>query len=88
MGSLIFVLMLCLLMAVVMVGDIIRQRHQRVRLQRIREQARLRAVESQVAALRAALRISVAEHVVRRAMATQGRDLFENRTDHEEYRAS
>jgi|HubBroStandDraft_1064217.scaffolds.fasta_scaffold137242_3 hypothetical protein len=67
---------------------LVRRRYQRARLQRIREQTRLRIIESQIAALRAALRLSVAEQVVRRAMAMQSRNLFDNRTDHEEYRAS
>ena len=69
-------------------GWLVLRQYQRVRLQRIRDEARLRVVENQLAALRAALRISVAEHVVRRAMAMPGRDLFENRTDHEEYHSS
>jgi uncharacterized membrane protein YciS (DUF1049 family) len=62
--------------------------YRRARVQRIRDQARLRVVENQIAALRVALRISVAEQVVRRAMARPSRDPFANRTDHEEYRAS
>lgn len=65
-----------------------RRQYRRARVQRIRDQARLKVVESQIAALRAALRISIAKHVVRRAMAMQSRDPFANHTDHEEYRAS
>ena len=65
---------------------LVRRQHRRARVQRIRDQARLKVVESQIAALRAALRISVAEHVVRRAMAMPSRDPFANCTDHEEYR--
>lgn len=80
---------LALLLLVGLTGSwLIRQHYRRARVQRIRDQARLKVVESQIAGLRAALRISVAEHVVRRAMAMQSRDPFANHTDHEEYRAS
>jgi len=60
----------------------------RERIERGREQARLHVIEGQLAAMRAALRITVAEHTVRRAMAMHSHDPFEIRTDHEEYRAS
>jgi hypothetical protein len=88
MGSLIYVSALLLLVGLTTSGWLVRRRYRRARIERIRDEARLRVVENQLAAMRAALRISVAEHVVRRAMAMQGRDLFENRTDHEEYRSS
>lgn len=88
MGFLSFVLVPLLLVGLLTGAWLIRQQHRRARVQRIRDQARLKVVESQLAALRAALRISVAEHVVRRAMAMQSRDPFANRTNHEEYRAS
>lgn len=58
------------------------------RMERGRDRARLHVIEGQLATMRAALRITVAEHAVRRAMAMQSGELFENRTDHEEYRAS
>ncbi len=86
MDSLIFAPALLLLVALLIGIWLIRRQYRRTRIERIREQARLRIVESQIAALGAALRVSVAEHMARRAM--QSRDLFENRTDHEEYRSS
>lgn len=58
----------------------------RERIERSRDRARLHVIEGQLAAMRAALRITVAEHAVRRAMAMPSGDPFENRTDHEEYR--
>lgn len=86
MGSLVFVLALLLFVAAVSVAAFLKRQYRRTRVQRIRDQARLKVVENQIAGLRAALRISVAEHVVRRAIAMQGRDPFANSTDHEEYR--
>lgn len=50
-------------------GLVVRQWHQRDRLTQLREQARLRAIEGQLAALKATLRISVAEHAARQAMS-------------------
>lgn len=86
MGFLSFVLVLLLLVGLFTSAWLIRRHYQRARVQRIRDQARLKVIESQMAGLRAALRISVAEHAVRRTIAVQGRDPFANRTDHEEYR--
>jgi hypothetical protein len=62
--------------------------HNHERIERGRDRARLRVIEGQLAAMRAALRITVAEHAVRRAMVMHSHDPFENRTDHEEYRTS
>lgn len=88
MGSLVAVLALLLFVGLLTGACLIRRQYQRARVQRIRDQARLRVVENQIAGLRAALRISVAEYMARRAMAMQSGDPFANRTDHEEYRAS
>jgi hypothetical protein len=88
MNFLVYVAAPLLLVGLMTGGWLIRRRYHRARIERLRDQARLRVVESQLGALRAALRISVAEHAMRRAMAMQDRDLFTNRTDHEEYRAS
>lgn len=86
MGFLIFALALLLFVGLLSGTWLTRRQYRRARVQRIHDQARLRVVENQIAGLRAALRISVAEHVVRRAMAMQSRDPFANHTDHEEYR--
>lgn len=86
MSFLVVLVMLLLLVLLVAGSWLVRLRYQQAQLVRIREQARLKAIESQIAALRAALRISVAEHAIRRTM--QARDVFRNQTDHEEYRAS
>lgn len=86
MGFLSFVLVLFLLVGLLTGTCLIRRQYRRARVQRVRDQARLKVVENQIAALRAALRISVAEHLARRAMAMQSRDPFANCTDHEEYR--
>ena len=42
------------------------QRH--ARIERLRDQARLKVIEAQMAAMRAALRIQAAEHVARQQM--------------------
>jgi hypothetical protein len=50
----------------------------RDRVERLRDQARLRVVEGQIAALRALLRIEAAEHVIRARVAdAQRRHLAE-----------
>ncbi len=88
MGFLGFALALLLLIGLVVGAWLAKRQYQRSRVQRIRDQARLKAIEGQLAGLRAALRISVAEHTVRRAMAMQGRDRFADRADHGEHGAS
>ena len=88
MGFLSFVLALLLVVGLLTGAWLLKRQYRRARVQRIRDQVRLKVVENQIAGLRAALRLSVAEHVIRQAMATQSRDPFTNRTDHEEYRAS
>jgi hypothetical protein len=67
----------------------IRHWHQRDQLTRLRDQARLKVIEGQLAGLRAALRIGVAEQAARQAMHDELRrtDLYRNSTEHEEYRA-
>jgi hypothetical protein len=61
-------LVLGLLAAVLVAGILAWRWCQRERIDRLRDQTRLRAVEGQIAALRAMLRINVAEHDVRRQM--------------------
>ena len=56
--------------------------------ERVRDQARIRVIEGQLATLRAALRIGMAEQAARRHMFAMGGDVFDNRTDHEEWRSS
>lgn len=41
------------------------------RIERLREQARLTVIETQMAAMRAALRIQAAEHLARRSMRAE-----------------
>ena len=57
---------------------------------RLRDRARLRDIEGQLAGLRAALRIGVAEHAARQALRDELErvDVFRNSTEHEEYRPS
>ncbi len=59
---------------------------QREKVQRTRDRARLRAIESQMAAMRTLLRIGAAEHVARLRMRTEvwRCDPFANPTLHEE----
>lgn len=56
------------------------------RAERSRDQARLKVVEGQLAALRAALRIGQAEYRTRQRMQAElhRRDVFANPTTHEE----
>jgi Tfp pilus assembly protein PilW len=75
--------------SVVAGGLVLRYWHQQDRIARIRDRARLKVIEGQMAALRVALRIQVAEHVVRQRMQPMhGDDVFRNSTNHEEYRPS
>jgi hypothetical protein len=53
-------------------------------LNRMRDRAKLRAVESQMRALRASLRITQAEHRTRQRMQAEAQDVFANPTTHEE----
>jgi len=70
-------------------GLVLKHWHRQNQLARIRDRARLRVIEGQLATLRAALRIQVAEHAVRQRMqAMHGDDVFRNSTSHEEYRPS
>jgi len=66
------------------------RRQRRNRLDQLREQARLKVVEAQMASMRAALRIQAAEYLARRRMQTYAddRDPYINSTAHEEYRPS
>jgi hypothetical protein len=74
------------LMVVGTVGALgFRRSWQREHIQRLRDQARLKAIESQMAGLRAALRISAAEQATRRRMHTAyNSNVFANSTAHEE----
>ena len=66
-------------------GLVLRYRYRQGRINRLRDDVRLRVIEGQMAALRAALRIQVAEHVIRQRMqAVYNDDVFANRTSHEE----
>jgi hypothetical protein len=62
-------------------GLVLRYRYRQGRINRLRDDVRLRVIEGQMAALRAALRIQVAEHVIRQRMRD---DVFRNSTLHEE----
>jgi hypothetical protein len=71
-------------------GLVVRHWHRRNQITRLRDQARLRVIEGQLATLRATLRIGAAEHAARQDLAGELRrtDLYRNSTDHEEYRPS
>lgn len=90
MGGFFFVVVpaLLLLAAVTIAVLFIRRLSRQQRVQRIREQARLRVIEGQLATLRALLRIAAAEQHARWSMNHQATDLFANHTDYEEYRSS
>lgn len=62
---------------------VVQWRHQD-QLNRMRDRAKLRAVESQMYALRASLRITQAEHRTRQRMQAESQDVFANPTTHEE----
>jgi hypothetical protein len=86
MGFLVFLLLLAV---IAVVGLLIRARLRHDQVERVRDRARLRVIEGQLAMLRAALRIGAAEHLARRRfMAMRASDPFEHRTDHEEWRPS
>ena len=75
-----------LIAATIAGGLVLKHWHRQNQLARIRDRARLRVIEGQLATLRAALRIQVAEHLARQRIRRN--DLFRNSTEHEEYRAS
>ena len=54
------------------------------RVDRLRDQARLKVIETQMAAMRATLRIQAAEHIVRQRMHYDADNPFANSTIHEE----
>ena len=64
-------LVIVLLLAAVASGTLAWRWWRQERIERLREQARLQVVEGQMATLRAALRISAAEHATRRQMHTE-----------------
>jgi hypothetical protein len=70
----------------VMIGGLmVRRVWQRQRREQLRDRARLKVIETQMAGLRAALRIGMAEHTARRRMhQLHDRDPFANSTLHEE----
>jgi hypothetical protein len=75
-------LLLGLLIAFVVAGGlVIRYWHQQGQVARLRDRARLKVIEGQMATLRASLRIQIAEHAARRQMQ---QNLFANSTIHEE----
>jgi hypothetical protein len=78
-------LVMVLLVAVVAGGLVFRRSWKRERVDRLRDQARLKVIEAQMAGLRAGLRVNVAEHATRRRMHDlHDRDLFANSTLYEE----
>lgn len=58
--------------------------HRRRVIERLRDQARLSVLESQLAAMRAALRIRGVEGATRRRMLSAQRDVFANPTTYQE----
>ena len=58
-----------LVAAIVVTGGLITKGLRRERVERLRDQARLRVIEGQMATLRALLRIEAAEHVIRDRLA-------------------
>jgi hypothetical protein len=58
--------------------------HHRHVIDRLGDQARLSVIESQLAAMRTALRIRGVEQVTRRRMLSTQRDVFANPTTYEE----
>lgn len=60
----------------------------RDRMDRLRDQARLKVIEAQMAAMRAALRIQAAEHITRQRMQYYADDPLDHSTAYEEYRPS
>jgi hypothetical protein len=78
-----------LILALVVVGTVgalvFRQSWHKERIERLRDQARLKVIEGQMTMLRTALRINVAEQAARRRMhQLHERDMFANSTAHEE----
>lgn len=67
--------------SVVAGGLVVRFWHQQGQVARIRDRARLKAIEGQMATMRTMLRIQLAEHVTRQRMQ---QDVFANSTLHEE----
>ena len=67
-------------------GLVLRHWHRQDPAARIRDRARLTVVEGQLAVLRAALRITAAEHAARRRLRCG--DLFADSPEREEYRPS
>lgn len=76
-------LLLGLLIASVIAGGLVlKHLHRQDHVAWIKDRARLKVIEGQMAALRAALRISAAEHAVRRQVHSDS--VFANSTLHEE----
>lgn len=64
---------------------IFRQSWHKERIERLRDQARLKVIEGQMTMLRTALRVSAAEQAARRRMRTvYDNNVFANSTAHEE----
>ena len=71
-------LLVLLALVAVVSGGLVLHGLRRERLERLRDRARLRVVEGQMAALRALLRIEAAEHITRTRLAeAQRRNLVE-----------
>lgn len=81
MGFLVFLLLL----AVIAGGLFIRARLRRDQVERVRDRARIKVIEGQLAMLRTALRVGAAEHLARRRMHEMHDDsVFTNSTAYEE----
>jgi hypothetical protein len=79
------ILILALVVGAVIGGLLLRRSLHRERVARLHDDVRLRAIEAQMAGLRAALRISAAEHATRYRMhQLRDRNVFSNSTLHEE----
>ena len=66
-------------------GLLLGRSHHRHAIERLRQQARLTAIEAQLAALRTTLRLQGAEHAIRRRMQAEARrDVFANPTIYQE----
>jgi hypothetical protein len=78
-------LVIALVLAGMLGGLAFRRSWRRERVERLRDRARLKVIEGQMAMLRTALRIGAAEHLSRRRMhEAYGTDVFANPTAQEE----
>lgn len=71
-------------LGIVASGLLASRSHRRRAIERLRDHARLSVIESQLAGLRAALRIGQTEYATRRRMLSAQRDVFANPTTYQE----